>query len=125
MIELICIGIEGTAEKTGVGIVDSEGKILASAGKALIPQCGGIHPREAAEHHAANIVPLIKMALNESNLFLEDIDLIAFSKGPGLGPALRTVATASRTLALKLNKPIIGVNHCIGHVEIGKLTTGA
>jgi N6-L-threonylcarbamoyladenine synthase/protein kinase Bud32 len=125
VIELICIGIEGTAEKTGVGIVDSEGKILASVGKALIPQCGGIHPREAAEHHAANIVPLIKKVLNESNLFLEDIDLIAFSKGPGLGPALRTVATASRTLSLKLNKPIIGVNHCIGHIEIGKLTTGA
>jgi N6-L-threonylcarbamoyladenine synthase/protein kinase Bud32 len=122
---LICIGIEGTAEKTGVGIVDSDGEILASVGKALIPESGGIHPREAAEHHAANIVPLIKNSLEESGLFLKDIDLVAFSKGPGLGPALRTVATASRSLALLLNKPIVGVNHCIGHVEIGKLTTGA
>jgi bifunctional N6-L-threonylcarbamoyladenine synthase / protein kinase Bud32 len=122
---LICIGIEGTAEKTGVGIVDSEGNILASAGKALIPESGGIHPREAAEHHAANIVPLITKTLEESGLFLKDIDMIAFSKGPGLGPALRTVATASRSLALMLNKPVVGVNHCIGHVEIGKLTTGA
>ncbi len=122
---MICIGIEGTAEKTGVGIVDSDGKILASVGNALIPESGGIHPREAAEHHAANIVPLIKKTLEESGLLLKDIDLVAFSKGPGLGPALRTVATASRSLALMLNKPIIGVNHCIGHVEIGKLTTGA
>jgi N6-L-threonylcarbamoyladenine synthase/protein kinase Bud32 len=122
---LICIGIEGTAEKTGVGIVDSDGKILASVGKALIPESGGIHPREAAEHHAANIVPLIKKTLEESGLYLNDIDLVAFSKGPGLGPALRTVATASRSLSLMLNKPIVGVNHCIGHVEIGKLTTGA
>ena len=122
---MICIGIEGTAEKTGVGIVDSEGNILASVGKALIPESGGIHPREAAEHHAANIVPLIKKTLEESGLFLNDIDLVAFSKGPGLGPALRTVATASRSLSLMLNKPIVGVNHCIGHVEIGKLTTGA
>ncbi len=122
---MICIGIEGTAEKTGVGIVDSDGKILASVGKALIPESGGIHPREAAEHHAANIVPLIKKSLEESGLFLKDIDLVAFSKGPGLGPALRTVATASRCLSLMLNKPIVGVNHCIGHVEIGKLTTGA
>jgi bifunctional N6-L-threonylcarbamoyladenine synthase / protein kinase Bud32 len=122
---LICIGIEGTAEKTGVGIVDSDGTILASVGKALIPESGGIHPREAAEHHAANIVPLIKKTLEESGLLLKDIDLVAFSKGPGLGPALRTVATASRSLAFMLNKPIIGVNHCIGHVEIGKLTTGA
>ena len=122
---MICIGIEGTAEKTGVGIVDSEGRILASAGKALIPESGGIHPREAAEHHATAIVPLIKDALNESGLNLKDLDLVAFSRGPGLGPALRTVATAARSLSLSLNIPIVGVNHCIGHVEIGKLTTGA
>jgi bifunctional N6-L-threonylcarbamoyladenine synthase / protein kinase Bud32 len=122
---LICIGIEGTAEKTGVGIVDAEGKILSSVGKSLIPESGGIHPREAAEHHAAAIVPLIKAALNESKLHLNEIDLVAFSKGPGLGPALRTVATASRSLSLMLKVPIVGVNHCIGHVEIGKLTTGA
>ena len=122
---MICIGIEGTAEKTGVGIVDSRGKILASVGKALIPESGGIHPREAAEHHAATIVPLIRDAINESGILLKDLDLVAFSKGPGLGPALRTVATASRSLSLKLKIPIVGVNHCIGHVEIGKLTTGA
>jgi len=122
---LICIGIEGTAEKTGVGIVDSEGNILASRGNPLIPESGGIHPREAAEHHAAAIVPLIKDALKESKLNIDDIDLVAFSRGPGLGPGLRTTATAARSLALSLNIPIIGVNHCIGHVEIGKLTTGA
>lgn len=122
---MICIGIEGTAEKTGVGIVDSKGKILASVGKALIPESGGIHPREAAEHHAAAIVPLIRDALYESGLLLNDIDLVAFSKGPGLGPALRTVATSARSLSLLLDIPIVGVNHCIGHVEIGKLTTGA
>jgi N6-L-threonylcarbamoyladenine synthase/protein kinase Bud32 len=58
---MICIGIEGTAEKTGVGIVDSSGEILASVGNPLIPETGGIHPREAAEHHAQNIVPSLKM----------------------------------------------------------------
>lgn len=122
---MICIGIEGTAEKTGVGIVDSSGEILASVGKSLLPESGGIHPREAAEHHANSIVPLIKEALTESGLLIKDIDLVAFSRGPGLGPALRTVATAARSLSLSLNVPIIGVNHCIGHVEIGRLTTGA
>lgn len=122
---MICIGIEGTAEKTGVGIVDSEGNILASQGKQLIPESGGIHPREAAEHHAAAIVPLIKDALKEAKLDINEIDLVAFSRGPGLGPALRTTATAARSLALSLNAPIVGVNHCIGHVEIGRLTTGA
>jgi N6-L-threonylcarbamoyladenine synthase/protein kinase Bud32 len=122
---MICIGLEGTAEKTGIGIVDSSGEILASVGKSLIPESGGIHPREAAEHHANNIVPLIKEALDESGLEINDIDLVAFARGPGLGPALRTVATAARSLSLSLKVPIIGVNHCIGHVEIGRLTTGA
>lgn len=124
MIHLICIGLEGTAEKTGVGIVDSEGNILASQGQALIPKKGGIHPREAAEHHAANLVNLIKKSLEESHINTTDVDLVAFARGPGLGPALRTVATAARSLALSLNVPIVGVNHCIGHIEIGRLTTG-
>ena len=63
--------------------------------------------------------------MEEAGLSYKDIDFISFSQGPGLGPALRTVATSARTLALSLNVPIVGVNHCIGHVEIGKLDTGA
>ena len=122
---MISLGIEGTAEKTGVGIVDSDGNILAMAGKQLYPEEGGIHPRLAAEHHAEWIPKLIHEAIEKSGLRYDDIDLISFSRGPGLGPALRIVATAARSLALSLNKPIIGVNHCIGHVEVGKLDTGA
>jgi len=122
---MLCLGIEGTAEKTGVGIVDDKGNILSSKGKSLIPSTGGIHPREAAEHHSKHIPELITKALEDAGLKTKDIDLVAFSRGPGLGPALRTVATAARTIALTLNIPIVGVNHCIGHVEIGKLTTGA
>ena len=122
---MISLGIEGTAEKTGVGIVDSDGNILAMAGRQLYPEEGGIHPRLAAEHHAEWIPKLIPQALEESGLRYSDIDLISFSQGPGLGPALRIVATSARSLALSLKKPIIGVNHCIGHVEVGKLDTGA
>ena len=119
------MGIEGTAEKTGVGIVDDEGNILAMAGKQLYPEKGGIHPRIAAEHHAEWIPKLIPEAIAEAGLSYNDIDLISFSQGPGLGPALRIVATSARSLSLSLKKPIIGVNHCIGHVEVGKLDTGA
>jgi len=122
---LISLGIEGTAEKTGVGIVDSDGNILAMAGKQLFPEEGGIHPRIAAEHHAEWIPKLIPEAVDQAGISYDDIDLVSFSQGPGLGPALRLVATSARTLALSLKKPIIGVNHCIGHVEVGKLDTGA
>ena len=122
---MISLGIEGTAEKTGVGIVDSDGNVLAMAGKQLFPEEGGIHPRIAAEHHLEWIPKLIVEAIKKANINYEDIDLISFSQGPGLGPALRTVATGARTLSLSLNKPLIGVNHCIGHIEIGKLDTHA
>ena len=125
LINLICLGIEGTAEKTGVGIVDSEGNILAMEGCQLYPEKGGIHPRIAAEHHAEWIPKLIPQAIESAGINYSDIDLISFSQGPGLGPALRIVATSARSLALSLNRPIIGVNHCIGHVEVGKLDTGA
>ena len=122
---MISLGIEGTAEKTGVGIVDSEGNILAMEGCQLFPEEGGIHPRIAAEHHAEWIPKLIPQAVENAGISYDDIDLISFSQGPGLGPALRIVATSARSLALSLKKPIIGVNHCIGHVEVGKLDTGA
>lgn len=123
--KIICLGMEGTAEKTGVGIVDNQGTILSSVGKSLLPLTGGIHPREAAEHHAKWIPVLVKQALEEARLNLNEINLISFSQGPGLGPALRAVATAARTLALSNDIPIVGVNHCLGHVEIGRLTTRA
>ena len=72
MIVLISLGIEGTAEKTGVGIVDSDGNILAMAGKQLFPEEGGIHPRIAAEHHAKWIPELIPQAIEESGLSYDE-----------------------------------------------------
>jgi len=120
---MICLGLEGTAEKTGVGIVDSNGNVLFNKTIIYKPPVQGINPREAADHHAETFPKLIKEAFEIVSK--EDIDLIAFSQGPGLGPSLRVCATTARALSLSLKKPIIGVNHCIGHVEIGKLTTGA
>ena len=92
---MICLGIEGTAEKTGVGIVDSDGNILAMAGEQLFPEKGGIHPRIAAEHHGYWIPKLIPKAIDEAGISYDDLDLISFSQGPGLGPALRIVATSA------------------------------
>ncbi|AXI24743.1 serine/threonine protein kinase [Methanofervidicoccus sp. A16] len=120
---MIVLGLEGTAEKTGVGVIDSEGNILFNKTVMYKPPVQGINPREAADHHAETFPKLIKEAFE--HVPKEEIDLVAFSQGPGLGPSLRVTATAARTLALSLKKPIIGVNHCIAHVEIGKLVTDA
>jgi N6-L-threonylcarbamoyladenine synthase/N6-L-threonylcarbamoyladenine synthase/protein kinase Bud32 len=117
---VIALGIEGTAHTLGIGIVDDDCGILANLFEMYKPVKGGIHPREAANHHAEKVVPLVIEALDRASIDWADIDLIAFSQGPGLGPCLRTVATAARALSLSLEKPLIGVNHCIAHLEIGR-----
>jgi len=121
---MLCLGIESTAHTVGVGIVDEKCRVLANESSAVSPKKGGIHPREAANHHAENIVPLIHRAVEKSRVDLRDLDAIAFSIGPGLGPCLRTGATAARALSLSLDKPLIGVNHCVAHLEIGRAATG-
>ena len=124
MEEIICLGIEGTAEKLGIGIVTSGGRILANVVRQQ-PLREGIHPREAAQHHAELMPLAVRAALRRAGIGLDDIDLVAFSRGPGLGPCLRVAAVSARTLSLALGKPLVGVNHCIGHIEIGRLLTGA
>lgn len=121
---MITLGIEGTAHTLGVGVVDSERKVLSNVLDMYKPPQGGLHPREAANHHADVVSSLIVKALEEAKVSMNEIDVVSFSKGPGLGPCLRVAATAARSLALILDKPIIGVNHCVAHVEIGRATTG-
>ncbi len=121
---MLVLGIEGTAHTVGVGIVSEEG-VLSNVFHMYRPPQGGIHPREAANHHAEYLPKVLREALNKAGVSMGEIDGIAFSQGPGLGPCLRTVATAARVLSLKLRKPLVGVNHCIAHLEIGRFTTGA
>jgi N6-L-threonylcarbamoyladenine synthase len=75
--------------------------------------------------HYSNARLVIEEALQKANLKIKDIDLISFSIGPGLGPCLQVGAVAARALALGNKKPLIGVNHCVAHVEIAKKITNA
>ena len=120
-----CLGIESTADDFSVGIVSSEGEILANVISAYIPEEGGIHPREAARHHAQVAGEVIERAFQRANVKPTEIVAVAFSQGPGLGPCLRTGATAARALATYLAIPLVGVNHCVAHIEIGRLTEKA
>jgi len=122
---VIVLGIESTAHTFGIGIVSESGKVLANEKVVFIPKKGGIHPREAAEHHAENAKIVLNNAMEKAGINLEDIDAIAFSQGPGLAPCLRIGAIFARYLSLKHSKPLIGVNHCIAHIEIGKLFSKA
>lgn len=120
-----CLGIESTADDFGVGISTFNGEILSNVSNGYIPEEGGIHPREAARHHAEVADKVLSEAFVKAGLKPEDVSIVAFSQGPGLGPCLRTGATVARALASFLKVPLVGVNHSVAHIEIGKLETNA
>lgn len=118
---MICLGIESTAHTFGIGIVKDK-KILANEKDAFTTESGGMIPNEVAEHHKRVCNIVLDKALEKANVKLNDIDVIAYSQGPGLDPALWAGHSFSIALSNKLNKPLIGVNHCVAHLEIGQLT---
>jgi universal protein Kae1 len=121
---MIVFGLEGTAWNLSCALVN-ENEVIFERSATYVPARGGIHPREASQHHAehmAKVVGAVLAKARENDLW---IDAIAFSQGPGLGPCLRTVATAARVLSLRFNLPLVGVNHCVAHIEVGKWSSGA
>jgi len=122
---MIALGVESTADNLGIGIVSSDKRVLANIMDVHVPKEGGIHPREAARHHSEQMGDAVRKALDAAAVSVKDIDIVAFAQGPGLGPCLRTGATSARALASYLDKPLVGVNHCVAHVEIGRMATGA
>ena len=144
---VIAIGFEGSANKIGVGIVSSDGTILSNVRRTYsAPDGSGFLPRETANHHKRVVLDLTEEALREAfdddnnsndddnsndrkRMTLKElgncVDLICFTKGPGMGACLIVVALVVRTLSQIWNKPIQTVNHCIAHIEMGRLVTKA
>lgn len=120
-----CLGIESTAHTFGAGIATDDGEILANEKSMYSPEEGGIHPRKAAEHHYAEALNVYRSALSTAGIDPDDIDAISFSQGPGMPPSLDVGAVFARSLAQELDVPLYGVNHVIGHIEVGRLTTDA
>jgi len=117
----LVLGIESTAHTFSVGIVDFDGKVHSLVNDIYIPEKGGLHPFLVREHHLNNFMNTIIKALTEARISIKDINLIAFSQSPGLGPVLKIGALVTRMLSQILKIPIVGVNHCIAHIEIGRL----
>jgi N6-L-threonylcarbamoyladenine synthase len=126
---MIAIGFEGSANKIGIGIIQHEGdqvNVLANVRKTYITPPGtGFLPKDTALHHRQVILGLVKDALRDANISAQAIDCICFTKGPGMYPPLTSVAIVARTLSLLWKKPLVGVNHCVGHIEMGRMITGA
>tara|TARA_Y100000310_G_scaffold142028_1_gene141461 strand:+ start:14830 stop:15900 length:1071 start_codon:yes stop_codon:yes gene_type:complete len=116
---VIVLGIESTAHTFGIGIVEN-GKVLANVKKTYTTEKGGIIPIDAAKHHKEYKEEVYNKALRKSKIKEEDINAIAVSIGPGLPPCLLEGLRKAKELCTKLGLPIIPVNHCIAHLEIGK-----
>jgi universal protein Kae1 len=121
---MISLGVESTAHTFGVGIIDDNGKILANEKSVYTPPLGkGIVPADAADHHKEIKETVLESALKKAKLTWDDIDVISYSCGPGLAPCLLVGANFAIDVSEGNKKPLIPVNHCIAHLEIGKLTT--
>ncbi len=118
------LGIESTAHTLSFGVVDDDGRAKPSVSNLFRPKEGGIHPREAADHHSDAAGDLLSQVMLKNSISKSDITAIAFSQGPGLGPCLRVGASVARALANSWEIPLIGVNHCVAHIEIGRNQTG-
>lgn len=123
---MIVLGIESTAHTFGVGIVDEIGTVLSNVRDTFKPDLGkGFTPYELAEHHYNVCVKVLKEALDKAGISFEEVDVISFSQGMGIPNALKVGGSVARYLALKYNKPLVGVNHAVAHIEIGRLHTNA
>src|ERR671934_601160 len=129
---MFCLGIESTAHTFGCSVIElfldnrRVGKVLSDIRDSYKSLEGsGIHPREASRHHAAISPSVLKTSLEHAKIVIKDIDFIAYSAGPGLGPCLRVGAVVARTLATFYKKPLVPVNHALGHLELGSILTGA
>ncbi|KAF9881337.1 hypothetical protein CkaCkLH20_01487 [Colletotrichum karsti] len=126
---LIALGCEGSANKLGIGVMlhnGSESTILSNIRHTFVSPPGqGFLPKDTAKHHRSFFVQIARRALREAGVSVSDVDCVCFTKGPGMGAPLTSVAVAARTLALLWDKPLVGVNHCVGHIEMGRTITGA
>ena len=121
------LGIEGTAWAASAALYDGATGAVDIETVAYTPDSGGIHPREAAEHMAEHLPVVIERVLTLARERADEqppVDAVAFSRGPGLGPCLRLTATSARALAQRLDAPLVGVNHMVAHLEIGRHRSG-
>ncbi|KAK6909992.1 tRNA N6-adenosine threonylcarbamoyltransferase [Kwoniella mangroviensis CBS 8507] len=132
---LLCLGIEGSANKLGCGVISHSPSPANATTKVTVlsnvrhtyitPPGEGFLPSDTARHHRDWIVRVIEGAVRKAGVRWSELDCIAFTKGPGMGTPLQVGALVARTLSLLHGIPLIGVNHCVGHIEMGRQITSS
>lgn len=125
MKETLVLGIESSCDETSVAVVKNGREVLSNVIDTQIKiheQFGGVVPEIASRNHIEAISRVTKLALEQANVKLENIDVIAPTYGPGLVGALLVGVSYGRGLAYALNKPLVGVNHLEGHISANYIT---
>jgi len=127
---MFCLGIESTAHTFACSVIKFSAyekfpNILSDVRDTFkAPDGSGIHPREAARHHASVAIEVLKQSLASSKIKYKDLDIVAYSAGPGLGPCLRIGAVIARSISSYYDIKLIPINHALGHIELGMSLTG-
>jgi len=114
------LGIESSCDETAAAVVADGREILSSVVASQIDihgKYGGVVPELASREHLRQIVPVVREALSQAGMKLEEVDAIGVTQGPGLVGALLVGITYGKTLAQALGKPLVPVNHLEGHVH--------
>lgn len=119
------LGIESTAHTFGASVATDERVLSDIRDVYHAPEGSGIHPIEASKHHVGVAMHVLRKSLEEAGIGAADLDAVAYAMGPGLGPCLRVGAVVARTVATVCGRPLVPVNHAIGHIELGCLLTSA
>src|SRR6201986_442179 len=112
------LGIESSCDETAIAVYDTASGLLAHhlhSQVAMHALYGGVVPELASRDHVRRLLPLLREVLERAGRALGDVDLVAFTQGPGLGGALLVGATVAAGVALALGKPAVGIHHLEGH----------
>ena len=117
------LGIESSCDETGVALVQMQPtgvpKLLAHALYSQVEMheaYGGVVPELASRDHIRRVLPLTEQVMAQSGVSIKDVDVVAFTRGPGLAGALLVGAGVACALGAALNKPVLGVHHLEGHL---------
>jgi len=116
---MIVLGIESSCDETGVALYDTQQGLRSHALYSQVGMheaYGGVVPELASRDHIRRVIPLLDQVLTEGKILRGAIDAIAYTQGPGLAGALLVGASVACSLALALDKPVLGVHHLEGHL---------
>src|SRR5579862_712096 len=116
----LILGIESSCDETAAAVVERGARTLSSVVASQIAthaRYGGVVPELASREHLRAIVPVVRAALAEARIRLDDLDAIAVTSGPGLAGALLVGITYAKGLAFAQGLPLIAVNHLEGHIH--------